>query len=129
MEQSFKITITKLEQALKIQTNLQERSKQIKVEKRVAELEAGEDACNIFLPPTETKVERQSRILSALEGPSQERLVNNPVPRRRAIESSHYQPSQAPNFPSAFYQMPDVTIEPFVDMWLNSPLGKLHLMR
>ena len=72
---------------LKAQTNLQERSKQIEVEKRVAELEAGEDACDISLPPTETEMERQSRILSALEGPSQERLVNNPAQGRRVIES------------------------------------------
>ena len=99
--------IEKLEQALKAQSDLQGRSKQIE------ELEAGENACDISLPPTETEMERQSRILSALEGPSQERLVNNPTPGRRIIESSHYQPSQAPNFPSAFCRIPDVKIEPF----------------
>ena len=103
-----------MEQALKIQTNLQERSKKIEVGKRVAELEAGEDACNISFPPTETEVEGQSLILSALEGPSDERLVNNPALRRRVIKSSHCQPSQAPNFPSAFYRIPDVKVEPFV---------------
>ena len=43
----LKKRIEKLEQALKIQTNLQERSKKIEIGKRVAELEAGEDACNI----------------------------------------------------------------------------------
>ena len=48
-----------------------------------------------------------------LEGPSQERLVNNPAPERRIIESSHCQPSQAPNFPSAFCRIRDVKIEPF----------------
>ena len=101
--------IEKLEQALKAQTNLQERSKQIEVGKRVAELEAREDACDISLPPTKTEMERQSRILSALEGPSQD----NPAPGRRVIESSHCQISQAPNFPSAFYQIPDVKIEHF----------------
>ena len=75
----LKRRIEKLEQALKIQTYLQERSKQIEVGKRVAELEAGEDACSISFPPKETEVERQSSILSALEGPSDERLVNNPA--------------------------------------------------
>ena len=115
----LKRRIEKLEQALKAQTNLQERSKQIEVGKRVAEFEAGEDACDISLPPTETEMERHSRILSALEGPSQERLVNNPAPGRRVIESSHCQPSQAPNFPSAFYQIPDVKIEPFGEAAAN----------
>ena len=96
-----------MEEALKAQSDLQGRSKQI------VELEAGENACDISLPPMETEMERQSRILSALEGPSQERLVNNPAPGRKIIESSHYQPSQAPNFPSAFCRIPDVKIEPF----------------
>ena len=94
--------ITKVEKALKAQTNLQERSKQIEVGKRVAESEAGENACDISLSPTETEVERQSCILSALEGPSQERLVNNAAPGRGVLESFHCQPSWAPNFPSAF---------------------------
>ena len=110
----LKRRIEKLEQALKAQSDLQERSKKIEDGKRVAELEAGENACDISLPPTETEMERQSRILSALEGPSQERLVNNPAPGRRIIESSHYQPIQAPNFPSAFYRIPDVKVESFV---------------
>ena len=60
-----------------------------------------------------SQVKRQSRILSALEGPSQERLVNNPAPGSRIIESSHSQPIQAPNFPSAFCRIPNVKIEPF----------------
>ena len=85
------------------------KSKQIEVGKRAAESEAGENARDIFLPSTETEVERQSRI----EGPSLERLVNNPAPGRRVLESSHYQPNQAPNFPSVFCQIPDVKIEPF----------------
>ena len=110
----LKRRIEKLEQALKIQTNLQERSKKIEVGKKVAELEVGEDACNISFPPTQTEVERQSLVLSALEGPSDERLVNNPALGRRVMESSHCQPSQAPNFPSAFYQIPDVKVEPYV---------------
>ena len=49
----LKRRIEKLEQALKAQSNLQERSKQIEDGKRVAELEAGENACDISLPPTE----------------------------------------------------------------------------
>ena len=67
----------------------------------------------IFLFHLRRRKWKESRILSALEGPSQERLVNNPTPGRRIIESSHYQPSQAPNFPSAFCRIPDVKIEPF----------------
>ena len=109
----LKRRIEKLEQALKAQTNLQERLKQIEVGKRVTELEPGENACDIFLPFTETEMERQSRILSALEGPLQERLVNKPAPGRRVLESSHCQPSQAHNFPSAFCRITDVKIEPF----------------
>ena len=93
-----------MEQALKAQSDLQERSKKIEDGKRVAELEAGENACDISLPPTETEMERQSRILSALEGPSQERLVNNPAPGRRIIESSHCQPSRLSIFQVHFVE-------------------------
>ena len=126
MESSLlKRRIKKLEQALKAQTNLQERSKQIEVGKRVAELEASENACDISLPLTETEMERQSRILSALEGPSQERLVNNPAPGRRVLESSHCQPSQAPNFPNAFYRIPFIKIEPFGGNVVEFPAWKI----
>ena len=92
-ESSLLRRITKLKQALKAQTNLQERSKQIEVGKRVAESETGKNVCDISLPPMETQVERQSHILIPLKGPSQERLVNNPAPGRRVIGSSHCQPS------------------------------------
>ena len=44
----LKRRIKKLEQTIKAQSDLQERSKQIE------ELEAGENACDISLPPTET---------------------------------------------------------------------------
>ena len=50
----LKRRIEKLEQALKAQSDLQGRSKQIE------ELEAGENACDISLPPTETEMERES---------------------------------------------------------------------
>ena len=70
-------------------------------------------------------MERQSRILSAVEGPSHERLVNNPAPGRRVLESSQYQPSHAPNIPSAICRIPDVKIEPFGGNVVEFPAWKI----
>ena len=97
----------------------------LKLEKRLAQLQAGEDACDISLPPTETKVERQSRILSALEGVSHERLANKHAPERRVLESFHCRPSQAPNFPNAFCRIPAVKIEPFGGNLVEFPAWKI----